>query len=211
MTAELTTSGVLQKRDLEIAGWLSRIVAASVGQIQTRFGLGRTQVYRRLQVLRDFGVVRRHYLSVTLPPLYSIGGRRLELATCSHALAVTELAVAVEIAGAEIATELELRRARGGQRTLFLPLSEAQIETVRDCPRIPDAAELLPSGGLRAYEVELSSKGRNRRLGVLRAYARSRYEHVIWIAPDPRLAALVAREIEELDLSRTMKVTSEIE
>lgn len=203
--------GVLQERDFEIAYWLSRLVAASVGQIRTRFGLGRSQTYRRLQVLCERGVVHRHHLAVGVPPLYSIYGRQLRVGTCAHAVALTQLAVAIESSGRELATEVELRRARGAQTPVGSPLSENQIETVNSCERVPDAAELLRSGGIGAYEVELSSKGRTRRMHVLRAYAGSRYEQVTWIAPDPQLAALVTREIAEVGLDSWMEVRSEIE
>ena len=211
MTGARARVGVLQERDFEIAYWLSRLVAASVGQIRARFGLGRSQTYHRLQVLCERGVLRRHHLAVSVPPLYAIYGRPLQVGTCAHAVALTELAVAIEGSGRELATEVELRRARSAQTTLGSSLSEDQVETVSNCERVPDAAELLKTGGLRAYEVELSSKGRTRRMGVLRAYARSTYEQVTWVAPDPQLAALVTREIAEVGLDSWMEVRSEIE
>ena len=81
---------------------------------------------------------------------------------------------------------------------------------VLGCPRVPDAAELLPSGGLRAFEIELSSKGRARRTAVLASYATSDYESVTWIAPDPQLRALINREVTERGLAEFMEVRDAI-
>ena len=156
--AARSTSGLLVARDLEIVAWLDRLAAASVDQIRSRFGLGRTQAYRRLQVLRDFGLVRRRHLTLTRPPLYTVTGRRLRVASCEHAHALSDLVVRIEAAGGEVATELELRRERANGLDPGR-LSEEQRATVLACRRIPDAAELLPDGRLRAYEVELQLQG----------------------------------------------------
>jgi DNA-binding transcriptional ArsR family regulator len=198
--------GLVVARDLEIVDWLDRLVGASVEQIRERFGLGRTQAYRRLQVLQDHGLVRRRHLSAILPPLYTVRSRSLRLASTEHAHALTELVVSIEASGGEVATELELRRQRHRQPALAGPLIGEQLATVRSCPRVPDAAELLGSGGLRAFEVELSSKGRGRRAAVLAAYATSAYEAVTWIAPDPQLRDLISREVAEHGLADFMEV-----
>lgn len=202
--------GLIVARDLDLVAWLDRVVGASVEQIRARFGLGRTQAYRRLRVLQDFGLVRRRHLTATRPPLYTVASRSLRVASCEHAHALTDLVVAVESAGREIATELELRRERARQPELDRRLTAEQLATVLGCPRIPDAVELLPSGGLRAYEVELSSKGRTRRGRALAAYAVSNYERVHWIAPDPQLAALLSGEIEQRGLTDYVDVSDEL-
>jgi DNA-binding transcriptional ArsR family regulator len=198
--------GLVFARDLEIDDWLDRLVGASVDQIRERFGLGRTQAYRRLQVLQDHGLVRRRHLSAILPPLYTVRSRSLRIASTEHAHALTELVVSIETSGGEIATELELRRERNPQPALSCRLTVKQLATMRSCPRVPDAAELLGSGGLRAFEVELSSKGRARRAAVLAAYATSAYESVTWIAPDPQLRVLINREVAEHGLVGFMEV-----
>jgi hypothetical protein len=200
------TPGLIVARDLEVVTWLGRLAGASVDQIRRRFGLGRTQAYRRLQVLRDFGLVRRRHLSAILPPLYTVPSRSLRIASCEHAHALTELVVSIETSGGEVATELELRRERNRQTALACPLTAEQLATVRSCPRVPDAAEPLESGGLRAFEVELSSKGRNRRAAVLGAYATSAYESVAWIAPDPQLRDLIKGQVAEHGLADFMEV-----
>lgn len=200
------TPGLIVARDLDVVAWLDRLVGASVDQIRERFGLGRTQAYRRLQVLQDHGLIRRRHLSAILPPLYTVPSRALRIASTEHAHELTELVVSIETSGGEIATELELRRERNHQAALAGRLSNEQLATVLACPRVPDAAELLGSGGLRAFEVELSSKGRARRTAILAAYATSDYERVTWIAPDPQLRALINREAAERGLAEFMDV-----
>jgi len=91
--AALSRPGLLVARDLEISSWLDRLVGASVAQIRSRFSLGRTQAYRRLQVLQAFGLVRRRHLTATRPPLYTVASRSLRVASCEHTLALTELIV----------------------------------------------------------------------------------------------------------------------
>jgi hypothetical protein len=209
MTAS-ATPGLIVARDLDLVAWLNRLVGASVEQIRARFGLGRTQAYRRLQVLQDYGLIRRRHLNATLPPLYTVASRSLRVASTEHAHTLTELVVAIESSGGEIATELELRRERARQPELDRRLTAEQLATVLGCARIPDAVELLASGGLCAYEVELSSKGRARRGSALAAYAVSDYERVHWIAPDPQLAALLLSEIEERGLSDYVEVSDEL-
>lgn len=199
--------GLIVARDLEVVGWLDRLVGASVDQIRARFGLGRTQAYRRLQVLQDFGLIRRRRLAATCPPLYTIPHRSLRVASTEHAHALTELVVAIESSGGEIATELELRRERARRPTLAGRLTAEQLAIVLGCRRTPDAVELLASGGLLAYEVELSSKGHARREQILAGYAASDYERVHWIAPHRQLAALLWSEIEERGLSDYMEVS----
>src|ERR671910_2348402 len=92
--------GLITQRDRDLSAWLARLVGATVDQIRLRFGLGRTQVYRRLQVLHAYGLVRRHRLLAERPTLYAARGRRVRIAAFEHALAVTELGVARELAGA---------------------------------------------------------------------------------------------------------------
>jgi hypothetical protein len=165
------------------------LVGATVDQIRLRFGLGRTQAYRRLQVLHAYGLVKRHRLLAERPTLYAARGQRVRIATFEHALAVTELVVARELAGARILTDTELHRARGEQRRLGLLPVDGGLALALECERIPDAAEVRRSGELWAYELERSSKGRRRREAILTDYAASSYQKVIWIAPDRQLAA----------------------
>lgn len=205
------TSGVLTARDLEIFGWLGRLPGASIEQIRRRFALGRTQDYRRLQVLGSFGLVRRRQLLAERPALYTVNGQSLRPGSYEHALALAELIVAREGENAAIATDQELRRERGGRSALSQVFGPDDLEVVASCRRIPDAVESLAGGGLRAYEIELSSKGRTRRESVLSAYALSGYRQVMWLVPNAGLARLIGEEIERMGLDGFMEVERGLE
>ena len=177
--------------------------------IRIRFGLGQSQAYRRMQVLRQVGVVRSQRLLVNRPTLYLPAGRALRPASFEHVFLASNLVACRERHGSRMITEKELRRERSGEPAFPRWIGAEQRQVALRCRRTPDAVELLPSGGMRAFEIELSSKGRSRREAILGNYAASNYEQVNWIAPNPRLAALLRREIEGLGLSRFMEVTDE--
>lgn len=201
--------GELTGRDLEIATWVERLMGAGLEDVRLRFGLGRSQAYRRLQVLQQFGVIRSQRMRVDLPTVYLTASRLLRPASFEHVLLVSRLVAAREAAGRQVATEVELRRARSGEPALPAWMDEDQRGTAFSSRRIPDAIEGLSSGGLRAFEIELSSKGKARRETVLGNYAASNFEQVTWLVPDRQLAALIHREIDGLGLARFMEVRDE--
>jgi len=206
-----TTPGVLTTRDREISAWLGRLPGASVEQIRRRYGLGRSQAYRRLQVLASFGMVRRLHILAGRPPLYTANGRSLGPASYEHAVALAELIVARELENAAVATDRELRQERGGRRALGRRFGPDDRQVIASCRRIPDAVELLCGGGLLAYEIELSSKGRTRREAVLSAYATSCYRRVRWVVPNAGLARLIGEEIERMGLDGFVEVERGLE
>lgn len=106
-------------------------------------------------------------------------------------------------------TEVELRRERGGEDGFPEWASDHHRTVALGCRRIPDALEVTTSGGLRAIEIELSSKGSTRREQILGHYAASKYEQVTWLVPNARLAALIEREIDRLGLARFMEVRND--
>jgi len=199
-------NGLLVARDLELVGWLDRLVGASVDQIRGRFGLSRSHCYRRLQVLQQHGLVASHHLLARRPVLYAVAGRTIPAVGYEHAHALSELVLTRELAGSHVVTDVELRRERAGQRTLDGRLDDRELEVVVGCRRTPDLVERMGDEGLRAYEIELSSKGRRRRERILAAYAASEYVKVEWIVPGDRLAALLGSEIREMGLSDFMRV-----
>lgn len=206
---EAETAGKLTARDLEISAWLGRLPGASAVQIRRRFGIGRAQGYRRLQVLRSFGLVRQVQVLAWRPALYMVSGRSLRPGSYEHALALAELVVTREAAGSVIASDVELRRYRRGQGTLIEMLELEDLDVIVECPRVPDAVEWMGDGGLRAYEIELSSKGRTRREEILSAYAISSYRTVTWLVPDARLAELIDGEIERMGIGGFIEVARE--
>src|SRR5438477_7053597 len=100
--ASAERAGCLTERDLEVSVWVGRLLGASAAQIGHRFRLGRTQRYRRLRVLQAYGLLRRRRLLIGRPALYLVKGRRLRPASYEHALAVAELVVERELAGANV-------------------------------------------------------------------------------------------------------------
>ena len=160
--------GELTGRDLEIAHWLERLMGAGLEDVRVRFGLGRSQAYRRLQVLKQFGVIASQRMRVDLPAVYLSAGRSLRPTSFEHVLQVSRLVAASERAGRPIATEVELRRERAGEAALPQWLDEEARAVALASRRIPDAIEGLASGGLRAFEIELSSKGKARREAIPR-------------------------------------------
>jgi hypothetical protein len=201
--------GYLTERDVEISTWVGRLFGASAEQIGRRFRVGRTQTYRRLRVLQSYGLLRRRRLLVGQPALYLVKGQRLRPASYQHALAVAELVTDRELAGAEVLTEQEFRRIRAHRRRLDGRVSDEDLQTMLGCDRVPDMVERDAGGGLVAYEVELSSKGRHRRGRVIGAYAASRYEAVRWIVPDPHIRQLVRHDVLENGLEDFMEIAAE--
>lgn len=208
MRASATTSrGVLVHRDQEIARWVDRVGAAGVEQIRRRFGLGRTQAYKRLRVLVALRLLRTQRLTIEIPLLWLPVGESVGLSRIEHLYRAAGLVAALESAGRTVATERELRRARRNPEAAA-PVLAGELATVLGCERTPDAVE-VSGDGLTAYELELSSKGKARRRQIFGAYAVSGYARVVWIAPSPPLAALLGKEIDESGLDRLMEVRDE--
>ena len=208
MRASATTNpGVLVPRDREIEGWIDRVGAAGVEQVRQRFGLGRTQAYKRLRVLVALGLLRTQRLTVEIPLLWLPPRESVGLSRIEHLYRATGLVTALEANGRQVVTERELRRARRNPDAAA-PAVAQELPTLLGCERTPDAVE-VGTDGLTAYELELSSKGKARRRQIFGAYATSSYLRVVWIAPSAQLAALLEREIDESGLVRLMEVRNE--
>jgi hypothetical protein len=204
--AQVATNGLIVARDLEVVDWLERLPAASASQVAQRFGIGRSQTLHRLQVLRRHGLIARHYVLAFRPPLYTTAARRIGVSGYEHALAIGDLMTSLERDGRTALSEVELRRERTEPGAFESRLSEAQLDTVVACERLPDVVEIGSDQSLAAHEIELTSKGRTRREEILRAYAASDYSRVLWTVPDARLRRLLVDEIAEMGLSDFMQV-----
>lgn len=192
---------------MEIVGWLDGLGGATLDQIRRRFGLGRTQGYRRVQVLQDFGLLRRLRPLVNMPALYVAGRRTVKPWAFEHGLLVGDLVVDLELDGRTVLGEVSIRRERlDGWSGVGTP-TPAQLDAIKRCDRIPDLVELRPDGELVAYEVEIASKGRSRRERILTAYAFSDYVAVEWIAPERQLARLLRNDVREMRLDDLIRVT----
>jgi hypothetical protein len=179
-----------------------------LGQIRRRFGLGRTQGYRRIRVLREFELVRRLRPLVGVPALYVAGRRIVRPWAFEHALLLADLVVDLELDGRLVLGEVAIRRQRiNGCPEACKALSPEQASVIECCRRIPDAIELRSDGTLVAYEIELASKGRSRREAILATYAASDYAAVEWIVPEGQLARLLRHEIHDMGLDDFMRIT----
>lgn len=205
----LPRRGELTERDLEIAPWIGRLSGATRQDVQVRFGLGKSQAYRRVQVLVQFGLVDSRRVLADSPALLTAPGRPLRPASYEHAVRVAGRVAASEASGALVISELEIRRERAGNPAFPAWVTDADRIVALGCRRVPDLIERLPSGGLRAIEIELSSKGRSRRERVLGHYSASKYEEVKWLVPNGQLAAVIRREIDRLGLARYMEVVDD--
>mgnify|MGYP002359021338 CR=1 FL=1 len=185
------------------------MAGATRGDLQVRFGLGKSQVYRRVQVLVQFGMVESRRVLAERPALLTAPGRPLRPASYEHAVRVAGQVAESESSGRLVISELELRRERAGKQAFPAWVGEDNRACALGCRRVPDLIERLPSGGLRAIEIELSSKGRSRRERVLGHYSASKYEEVKWLVPNGQLAAVIRREIDRLGLARYMEVVDD--
>lgn len=198
----------LTERDLRIVRWLDGLGGASLDQIRRRFGLGRAQGYRRIQVLQKFGLVRRLRPLVGVPALYVARRRIVRPWAFEHTLLLADLVVDLELDGRLILGESLIRRHRiHGARYAGVGLTREHADAIEQCRRTPDAIELCQDDTLVAYELELASKGRSRREQILATYARSDYAAVEWIVPEPQLARLLGQEINDMGLADFMRVT----
>lgn len=201
--------GELTPRDLACAAWVGRLAGATREDLQVRFGLGKSQVYRRVQVLVQFGMVESRRVLAERPALLTAPGKSLRPASYEHAVRVAGQVAESEASGKLVISELELRRERAGAQAFPAWVGERERIVALGCRRVPDLIERLPSGGLRAIEIELSSKGRSRRERVLGHYSASKYEEVKWLVPNGQLAAVIRREIDRLGLARYMEVVDD--
>lgn len=193
---------------MRIVSWLDGLGGASLDQVRRRFGLGRTQGYRRVQVLQEYGLVRSLHPLVGVAALYVAGKRVVRPWAFEHALALADLVVDLELDGRTVLGEVAVRRARKDAASAGASLvTTEQLDVIEASGRIPDAIELRPDGGLVAYEIEVASKGRARREQILLTYAVSDFAAVEWLLPEPQLARLVRREISDMGLDEFMRVT----
>lgn len=199
---------MLTPRDLAMQAWIARVGAATISQLRRRFSLGRSQAYRRIDALRQHGLLDRHRILADQPPAYAPPGKTVSPASFTHMVAVTDLVIDLELDRREIVAEIEIRRCRFGMGGLGERLADGQVEAMRSCKRVPDAVEIR-GGQLIAYEIELSSKGRSRREEILSIYATSSYAEVVWLVPSARLRSLIAEEVRGSGLEGFMRVQAE--
>lgn len=170
----------LTERDLSVAAFIDRVGVATPDQVRHRFGLSEPMCWRRLRALREHGRAKAARPLAGPSVLYPAGTPVPSVGHLDHALAATSVALALELQGAEVVTERQMRRDeyRAKDRTLWsIPMAAGQ-GIGRQPTHRPDMV-IVEAHGLVAVEVELTRKS-ERRLGqLMAAWARQgRYHEV---------------------------------
>ena len=181
----------LTARDRQMAAWLERLALVEASQLGRRFGLGRTQAYRRLRAMGRAGLVRHERVWHGRPGCYLATGRRVPIRTYEHALAVTDLVIDRELAGDRTITERELRAAAARGLAPAEDFDGGAIATGLKTQHFPDLVTIERKGAI-AWEVERRSKGRERLIAILAGYAHANhYREVRYLVAGEQLARLV--------------------
>jgi hypothetical protein len=177
----------MTSRDRELVGWVARLGAAGVADVNVRFGLGRTVGYRRVAACIEAGLLERVRLLYGSPALViatrhglrwagleRLGPCRLGVASFVHWAACARLAALLESRGAVLWSERELRHHErdAGELLASIEISQRGERRVHR----PDLVLVDRDGGLPvAIEVELTVKGSHRLDAICRGYARARH------------------------------------
>jgi hypothetical protein len=213
---------VLTSRDREIVNWIGRQGVVRAEHVMVRFSIGRTASYRRLHVLVDYGLVRRHRLLYNDGGLLTATAQGLRWAELDrlHPARISLALVPHMIASAALAAELEPRLVhetllsdrehRAAENAAGQPVASAILVPDRaDRARMhrPDFA-LVGADGERvvAIEVELTLKSRTRLERILRGYLRNRnLTNVRYYAP-PAIREAVRRAARAVGADRLLQV-----
>lgn len=173
----------LTDRDIEILRWLAGFGGATATQIARRFRSGYSYTSRRLTQLLSAGLLSRERFLYRRGGLYAVTANGLavlgsdlpvdepRLAAFEHELAVVDLAIAAELAGARVLTRRQMQ-------TLETPLAGAvddgvllyAVQLADEVRHFPDLL-LERADGRWAVEVELNDVRGDALEAVLRAYA----------------------------------------
>jgi hypothetical protein len=184
-------------REREIVCWVSRLGAVSIGQIGSRFGVGRSVAYEQVRSLIAGGLLERaqtldgdpSLLSAT-PAGITYAGLGLQPATIrigevDHWLACADVAIELERRhGPE--SVLTDREVRFKEQLTGEPLASAKLGETRNGYWRLHYPDLAVVGGQRptAYEVELTPKSQRRLETIVRAWRRARHvERCVYLCP----------------------------
>lgn len=195
------------ERDVEILRWITRHGVVTAELVGRRFfwrpgvnDYGKWAAYRRLRALHSLGLVLKDKPFVDHPELLRVtreGARiadvgirpaPLVLSQLRHSIAVVCLTehLLTENAGAELATERELRAQR------YRELRDGARETEQG--RAPDALLSVPTNGpgaqgvvTVAVELDLTRKDRRAMERMVRQYDYERVDRVWWFVTPARL------------------------
>lgn len=211
---------MLTSRDREIVNWIGRQGVVRAENVMVRFSIGRTASYRRLHVLVDHGLVRRHRLLYNDGGLLTATAERLRWAELDqlHPARISLALVPHMIASAALAAELEPqlvhetllsdREHRAAEITAGRPLASAILASDRpNRARLhrPDFALVGPERVV-AIEIELTLKTRARLERILRGYLRNHNVAIVRYYAPPPIAEAVQRAARAAGSHRLLEV-----
>jgi hypothetical protein len=185
------------ERDAEIVNWIGRLGAAGAEHTMSRFGMGRSVAYGRLNSLLRDGLLDHHSVLFGMPGKYTastaglrwqgldrLGVFRVRPGGFEHSWQVAEAAVQLHLGlpGWQVLSERELRSIEADSGELFASI---QTGRVGDHPRLhrPDLVLASPGARVVPVEVELSIKSTLRLQEICRGWARARHiDRVYYLA-----------------------------
>jgi hypothetical protein len=129
---------------------------------------------------------------------------RVDVRTYWHTLAAVDLAIELDAAGWQVASEREVRAVDHGAsdpgELTYCPTTGRGADGLR--LHVPDLAVAGGSGRPVADEVELTAKRLRRLRQIAQSYVRARHlAGVVYVTPYPQIAHAVQRVARELDAS----------
>lgn len=221
-TARRQWSFNITDRDREILLWVARMRFAKIDQIARRFGMGRTASYRRVQALKERGLLERcgAYLGegpgiVLVTPLgLALGGSGLSLPEIDvrqfeHDRELVELVIDYELQGGRVYADRELRSVarkvndRAGQ--FRFEVGDLRGRHHRRY-HYPDLIVERPEGRL-AVELEFADKGDKRLREILEGYCYARgIDQLVYFVRRPNLVERIERLMRRTEISETAEV-----
>ena len=208
------------RREREIVRWVSRLGAVSVGQIGSRFGVGRSVAYELVRRLVAAGLFERTQTLPSDPTLISATAAGITYAGLGLAPATIRIGeVDHWLACADVARELERRHGpecvltdrelRFHEQLTGKPIASAKLgETRNGYWRLhyPDLA-VVEGDTTTAYEVELTPKSQRRLDTILRAWRRARHvRNCVYLCPPGTVQEAVWRAIKRVHTEEQVRV-----
>lgn len=199
------------ERDRELVGWVGRLGAVEMRQVQGRFGVGRSVAYGLVARLEKAGLLERLALLRGEPALIratdeglgfaglGLNVQTVRIGELRHWIACADVAPWAEREyGVEaVISERELRFA---EQLEDRPIASAVVGELPDGRRRLHRPDLAVIGGERALaiEVELTPKAPARLRTIIKAWRRARnVERVIYFCPAGPTQLAVQRAVAE--------------
>ena len=207
-------------RDRELVGWIARMGAVGIGQVQGRFGVCRSVSYEVVARLVEAGLIERvstlpgdptllsptpqgiAYAGLGLPPA------RVTPGAVDHWLACADTALWAERRwGREsLMSERELRFA---ELDASKPIASAIVGELPDGRPMLHRPDLVvrDDGRTIAIEVELTPKAPRRLQTIVRAWRRARHvDHALYLVPPGPTQRAVERAVEATHAQERVQV-----